>query len=384
MTKEERVLKVISREAIDYLPSQITFADRTRKQMLSKSMGMASVEELDKYLENHLYMTVTLDDGPLFFKNDKKMMEDLEKMGYCRVDRENRVVYDRWGLGIDIGSDGFFPVFHPLQGGEKKGLVEKYMPSDFDKAILFQSDEKAIRKYKAPDWRKIENFSWMERDIKEHSGNYLVWPSGLLGIFERAWTLMGFEECLIEMGENPVLMAKLLDTITDYKVEVAKRAVEIGFKVGHYGDDLGHQSGQMFSKSMFRKFFKPRIARIFNVFKSADLPVIMHSCGNITEYLPDLIDIGLDVLEPVQPCMDHRLLKREYGKDLIFWGGIDTQNLLPFASPEEVKEMAAKTIRILGKGGGYIIAPAQEIMIDVPVENVKALVETIKKERERG
>ena len=82
MTKEERVLKVISREAIDYLPSQITFADRTRKQMLSKSMGMASVEELDKYLENHLYMTVTLDDGPLFFKNDKKMMEDLEKMGY--------------------------------------------------------------------------------------------------------------------------------------------------------------------------------------------------------------------------------------------------------------------------------------------------------------
>jgi uroporphyrinogen decarboxylase len=81
--------------------------------------------------------------------------------------------------------------------------------------------------------------------------------------------------------------------------------------------------------------------------------------------------------------MDHSFLKREYGKDLIFWGGIDTQNLLPFGSPEEVKLMAAETIRILGKGGGYIIAPSQEIMVDVPIENLKALVETINEEREK-
>ena len=383
MTKEERVLSVIRKKEVDYLPSQITFADRTRKEMLSKSMGMASVGELDDYLENHLYMTVPLDDGPLFYKNDKKMMQELQEMGYCRVDWENNVVYDRWGLGIDIGSEGFFPVFHPLQGGAEKGLVEKSMPSDFKKSILFASDEEAIRNYSAPDYNKEDNFSWMARDIKEHAGKYLVWPSGLLGIFERAWTLMGFEEFLTELVANPGLVEGLLDTITDYKVEVAKRAVEMGFKVGNYGDDLGNQRGPMFSRSMFQKFFKPRMARIFGVFKDAGLPMMMHSCGNITEFVPDLIEIGLDVLEPTQPCMDHKYLKREFGKDLTFWGGIDTQNLLPYGTPEQIKKMAAETIRILGKGGGHIIAPSQEIMKDVPIENVKALVETIIEEREK-
>lgn len=110
----------------------------------------------------------------------------------------------------------------------------------------------------------------------------------------------------------------------------------------------------------------------------------MHSCGDITEFLPDLIDVGLDVLEPVQPCMNLDLLKKEYGKDLVFFGGIDTQELLPYGSPEDVKEMAVETIRTLGKGGGYIIAPSQEIMNDVPLENIVALVETILDEREKA
>jgi uroporphyrinogen decarboxylase len=157
----------------------------------------------------------------------------------------------------------------------------------------------------------------------------------------------------------------------------------MGFKIGHYGDDLGGQTTTMMSKDMFKKHIKPRIARVWRIFKDAGLPVILHSCGHITEFIPDLIDIGLDVLEPTQPVMDLNYRKKEYGKYITFWGGIDTQGVLPRGTPEDVKKLASETIHILGKGGGHIIAPAQEIMNDVPIENVKALVETIVSERQK-
>ena len=134
---------------------------------------------------------------------------------------------------------------------------------------------------------------------------------------------------------------------------------------------------------MFQKILKPRIARLRKVYKDAGLAVMFHSCGNVTEFIPDLIEIGLDVLEPVQPVMDLSYIKKEFGRDITFWGGIDTQKILPYGTPEEVRKLASDAIRILGKGGGYIIATAQEVMKDVPIENVKALVETIISERER-
>ena len=132
---------------------------------------------------------------------------------------------------------------------------------------------------------------------------------------------------------------------------------------------------------MFREFVLPRLERAWRPYNDAGLPIILHSCGCITDFIPDLIDIGLRVLEPVQPCMDLAFLKREYGKDLVFWGGIETQNVLPFGTPEQVEQLARETIRTLGRGGGMIIAPSQEVMNDVPIENVKALVQTIVKER---
>ncbi|MBM3701317.1 MAG: hypothetical protein FJW68_10490, partial [Actinobacteria bacterium] len=156
--------------------------------------------------------------------------------------------------------------------------------------------------------------------------------------------------------------------------------VEIGFKIGHFGEDLGTQTSGFFSDKMFRTLLLPRLARIFEVYKNAGVPVMMHSCGNILQYIPRLIDIGLDILEPTQPCMDLKYLKKEFGKDLIFYGGINTQTL-PYLAEGQVREMVRDTIRILGKGGGYIIAPSQEIMNDVPVANIKVLVETIKEER---
>jgi uroporphyrinogen decarboxylase len=206
-------------------------------------------------------------------------------------------------------------------------------------------------------------------------------PSGYFGTYERACGLMSFQEFMTIMALKPKAAHELLDKITEYKVAYAQKVVEMGFKVAHYGDDLGTQTGAFFSKKMFHEFILPRIKLAWQPFNDAGLPIILHSCGDITNFIPDLLEIGLRVLEPCQTCMDLPYLKREFGKHLIFWGGIETQKL-PLMTPEEVKVMVSESIRLLGKGGGHIIGPSQEVMNDVPLENVVALLETIIEERQ--
>ncbi len=293
-------------------------------------------------------------------------------------------MYDRWGIGTAMHAFGFVSVFHPLSGGEKSRRAAEFMPPNFNRDVLFaKTDEEAIRMYRPPDPDKEENTREMEHALATLSGEHLVFKSGYVGIYERAYHLLGFEKFMLLLADKPELLGELLDRITEYKIRVAKKAIQVGFKVGHTGDDLGTQTAPLFSPKIFRDLMVPRMKRLWRVWKDAGLPLMFHSCGNIIEFIPDLIDMGLDVLEPVQPCMDLKFLKKEYSKDLVFWGGIDTQYLLPYESPEGVKRMAAETIKTLGRDGCYIIAPAQEIMPDVPIENVRALVETINSEREK-
>lgn len=357
MTREERVLRTIYREAIDYLPSQIYFASQATKEELQRALGLPSLEDLEQYLDNHLHLTFTLDDV-FRYRENHKLLKEAEEMGFARVDWERGIAYDRWGIGFDMYSDGFCIRHFPLQ------------------------DEEALRKFEPPDPTKPGLLSVAIEDLRRCSGEYLVICTGYHGIFEKAWGLRGFEEFMLDLALGTKGIERLLDTITEYKVEVAKQVVQAGFKCGHTGDDFGSQRGLLISRDTWRKYFKPRWAKVWRVYKDAGLPVIHHSCGNITEIIGDMIDIGLDVLEPVQPVMDLAYLKREFGRYITFYGGIDTQRLLPYGTPQEVREKARETIRTLGKGGGLIISPAQEIMRDVPTKNIVALVETIREERE--
>ena len=148
------------------------------------------------------------------------------------------------------------------------------------------------------------------------------------------------------------------------------------------GDDFGSQSGMILSPEMWRKWFKPRICRMFGAFRALrpDLKIAWHSCGSITPIIPDFIEIGLDIINPVQPLarnMDPEFLAREFGRDLVFFGGLDVQHLLPFGSPEQIKTEVRRMIEVLGRHGAYIIAPAHNIQDDTPVENVLALYEAV-------
>lgn len=380
LSKEERILRVINRQDVDYLPSQIVFADRSRDEEISKALGLSKPEELDDYLENHLYMTFSLQDKPLIFRDIKDEINKLHKMDYANPDWENNVVYDNWGMGIKVGAEGFFACFHPLQGKTTEHIA-KFMPDYLSRKSFMAKDvETAVKYYEIPDINKPNNYSEWEKDLKKYSGEFLVWPCGYFGLYERAYSLMGWNEFMLNIASKPKVIEELLDKITSYKVEHAKKMVEIGFKIGHHGDDFGTQYSGFFSGEMFKKYILPRLERIWKVFTDANIPILLHSCGNIIEYLPDLINIGLKIMEPTQPCMDLGYLKKEFGKDLIFFGGIDTQ-VLPYITTEETKKLTRDTIRILGKGGGYIVAPSQEIMNDVPIENIKALVETMREER---
>jgi len=362
MKKSQLVLDVISKKNTSYLPSQCTFASRIKKMEVAEHLGL-SEEGVDEYLGNHIKFTANLDDMIQVDKLDPYRMAAAREAGrIIDIPGEEGMVYDLWGMKYNVNDGGYFNYCHPLQGADE--------------------DESLIDNYKAPDISDMDTlFAIAEEDLKKYGDDFLVELSGYNGIWEKAYQLVEIEQFMYLLAVEPEKACKLMDIICEYKVEIAKETAKRGFPIGHYGDDLGTQISTFFSEEMFVNYFLPRICKVFRVFKDAGIPVQMHSCGMITPFIPHLIDAGLDVLEPVQTCMDIRFLKDEYGKDLTFYGGIDTQQLLTFDTAEHVYEETLRTIDILGKGGGLIIAPSQEVMNNVPVGNVLAFMRAVKKAR---
>ena len=158
---------------------------------------------------------------------------------------------------------------------------------------------------------------------------------------------------------------------------LAQRFLLLGVDGGYFGDDYGAQKGMLFSPRTWRTLFKPRLARMFAVFRQAGLPVILHSDGDITQILPDLIEIGLTTLNPVQPeVLDLQWLKKTFGENLSFYGGVSTQTVLPYGTSGEVRLAAQTAVRLLAPDStGLLLAPSHRLTADIPVENVAALLE---------
>ncbi|MEG2958025.1 MAG: uroporphyrinogen decarboxylase family protein, partial [Christensenellaceae bacterium] len=358
------------------------FSERTRDKEISKALGLESADMLDDYLENHISWTYAKDDIPLFYNNDTPTIKKIEKEGYAFLDEKNDTVYDRWGMGVLRGEDGFFSNYGVLmKDKELDKKAREFLPEHLVK-LMDMPLEKAVEAYEAPDPLSSGNDEWFIRDKDGVEGDLCVIPSGYFGIYERAYALMGWENYMTEIAGNPKMVYSLMEKITDYRIKLAKVKADLGYKIVHHGDDLGTQCSGFFSKKMFEEMLLPHYKKLFGEYKKNGQYIMMHSCGSMISYLPQLIDAGLDGWEPVQPCNDLRYVKKEYGKDLVFMGGIDTQSL-PFLKPDEVKKMAREAIEILGKGGGYIIAPSQEIMGDVPLDNVVAILETVVEMRDK-
>jgi len=198
-------------------------------------------------------------------------------------------------------------------------------------------------------------------------------------MFERGWSLRGLENFLADLAGEENFVRELFSQILEYNMKIIDRALLYPIDGFFFGDDYGQQRGLMMSPATWRKFIKPNLAVMFERVKSTGRTVALHSCGDISAILGDLIDIGLDIYQTVQPeIYGLKEVKEKFGAHLTFWGGISTQKDLPYVTPEEVKKIARETIKVLGKGGGYIAAPTHQVPADVPVENIIALAEAFK------
>ncbi len=194
--------------------------------------------------------------------------------------------------------------------------------------------------------------------------------------------LRGMQEFLVDTLIDPDFAGQILDGLADYYIALGRHAVDEGPDVIRIGDDVGTQTGLIISPDSWRNLVKPRLARMIQAFKKANPHIIIlyHSCGDFSPIIGDLADMGVQFLSTMQPCgqIDPVRIKAEFGDRLAFKGGLDTQQLLPHGTPEQVREGVRMVIKAYGQGGGYVFMPAHLLYNDVPTENIWAMLEAVK------
>ena len=227
-----------------------------------------------------------------------------------------------------------------------------------------------------PDWWDYAPIA----DACAAAGEHAVMGGAWSPFFCQAMYVMGMSELLEAMAARPAIAEALLTRIADFFLESSRGHFEAArgrMDIYFMGDDYGGQTGPLISLAMFRRFIKPHLAQLFAQAHDFGLKVMLHSCGSVYAFIPDLLEIGLDVLDPVQVRaldMSAEKLAREFGRDLCFHGSIDTQQTLPFGSPEDVRAEVRSRLALFPQGG-LICGPSQEFMADVPTANVLALYE---------
>jgi uroporphyrinogen decarboxylase len=330
VTAKERLRRALAHEPVDRIPTQINYTERMGAA-LAVHFGVAAAE-LPAFLGNHLVRV------------------DLNHAGALSSDGSER--FDWWGCGHDTAEEGYFIRTSPLANTMDLDAIEwpdPHAPGLMDRAAAI-----------------MDTFG----------SDYFIVPNMGFALFERAWALRGLQAFLMDMVLNPEFVEALLDRITEIQLVLIHRYLELGVDGGYFGDDYGAQKSMLFSPVMWRERMKPRMARLFAPFRERGLPVLLHSDGQVQAILPDLVEIGLTGLNPVQPeVLPHEWLQTEFGGRLAFYGGISTQTVLPQGTPADVEQAVAQVAATLAPAGtGLLIAPSHRMMTDVPMANVEAML----------
>ncbi len=244
-------------------------------------------------------------------------------------------------------------------------------------------EEPTLSGYTFPDPLDRRFFEDIDPRIDRCPDRFRVFSIGF-SLYERAWTLRGMENLLIDFYHHPQFVRELLEAIADYNIAQARKAMVYDIDAVYFGDDWGQQNGLIMGPKIWREFIKPVLERMYRVVRENEKYVVIHSCGDVDEVFDDLVEIGLSCFNPFQPeVMDIHALLDEFRDRLSFYGGLSTQRTLPFGSPGDVR---AETERLLRHGfdGGYILSPAHAVEGDVPLENMLAFIETARGFREAG
>jgi uroporphyrinogen decarboxylase len=229
--------------------------------------------------------------------------------------------------------------------------------------------------YRFPDPTLRYRFEGLRDWCLRNGGSYtIIWVGDL---WERATFMRGMSDLCADLVADPAFVEALLRGLTDYILAtMAVLFARFRFDGIALSDDYGTQKAMLMSPEHWRRFVKPRLSEIYALAKANGRTVFHHTCGNVHPIIGDMIDLGLDILHPIQPeAMDVLALKQEFGNHITFCGGLRTQDLLPRGSPKEVRAEVRKLKRELGRGGGYILEPGITVQADVPLENAIAMIE---------
>jgi uroporphyrinogen decarboxylase len=331
-TPRERVQQAIRHTQPDCVPYHFSFTTLAR-QKLEAYYG---TPDLDAVLDNHIA------------KYKPRCDDYLENVGPDLWRDEFGVIWNRQG-DADIGS-----------------------------VVNCVLETRSLAGYTFPDPHRPCRYTGLPAFIVANRDRFRVINLGK-SLFERAWSMRGMENILIDMLEAPEWVEGLLDAIADFNMGNIGEVVKYDIDAVMFGDDWGAQRGLLFSPRLWRRLIKPRLGRMYSAVKQAGKAVFIHSCGKVQELFPELIELGVDVFNPFQPeVMDLYKIKRQYGQHLSFYGGMSIQRVLPFGTPQEVKEEAYRLMDEIGRGGGYIMAPSHDMPGDIPVENMLAFIEAVR------
>ena len=306
------------------------------------------------------------------FKVDTRTLTPKEPFGWSlkieEMEDGSKHYTDQYGIGCKMPKDGYYFDYckHPLA----KTTIE-----DLD-SYPFPNPE---------DEKRIEGLGKLAKDF--HDRGYMVCaPFFFGGFFESAFWLRGYVQFYCDLGGDIKYACYLMDKLLEVEMRY------YGFILDKFGDyidivmqhnDFAGQDNLLISPSLYRKYIKPRQKKLYSFLKKKkpSLFIFFHCCGAVYEIIPDLIEIGVDALNPVQvsaASMDTKKLKKEFGKDITFWGGgVDTQRVLPYGTPKEVKEEVKRRIDDLAPGGGFVFAAVHNIQVGVPPQNIMAMWEAL-------
>ncbi len=329
MTPRERVYRAIKFQDTDVVPYNAVFSIEAHRKMVDYYSDENFIEQIG----NHL-----------------AILSQRQSSKWTELAPGHR--QDEWGVTWNRTID------------KDIGVVENQVLS-----------QRTLRGFEFPDPAASAAFDAYPGFIGTNQDRFRAISFGF-SLFERAWSLRGMENLLIDMMEAPGFVNELLERLMQHNLALIERALGYDVDSIFFGDDWGSQAGLIMGPALWREFIKPRISRMYRRVHDAGKLVMIHCCGDVKCILPELIEAGVDVFNPFQPeTMDVYRTKELYYGRLAFYGGISVQHLLPHGTPDEVRRETKKLLKVLGRGGGYIASPSHVIPSDVPAENIAAMIE---------
>ncbi len=348
ISPRENILKTLRREGYDYIPVDYVFCDSQIKAFKERF----GHEDYESYF-GMCHRTIEMD-----VQKNYSFGPDL----FPREILPDSTVFDEYGIGHSKGSAAAFHMtrmHHPLKGADLNEILDYPYPT--------VADDELFRTKKRVD--RLRNDGLASLAFMQ------------MTVWEASWYLRSMEELMIDMMMEDERATALLDKITEFAVSKAISYAEAGVDILSLGDDIGTQNSTMIDVSLWERWLKPRIAKVINAAReiNPEILIFYHSCGYITPFIDQLIEIGVDILNPVQPeCMSFDEVHDEYGERISFWGTMGTQKLLPFGTAADVYETTISRLKKTGEKGGLVIGPTHMVEPEVPWENIKAIIDGVK------